>query len=63
MLHDTCASDRDRSIIAGHYVFSTPEFLQIKEESSHHIKDVDMHLKTAVKSSIYRYLSHFGGII
>lgn len=63
MLHDTCASDRDRSIIAGHYVFSTPEFLQIKEESSHHIKDIDIQLKAAVKSSISRYLHHFGGII
>ena len=26
MLKDTKATDRDRSIIAGHYIFSKPEF-------------------------------------
>jgi tagatose-1,6-bisphosphate aldolase non-catalytic subunit AgaZ/GatZ len=63
MLPDTLASDRDRSIIAGHYVFATPECLEIKAEAASTLAsngiDLEVHLKNAVKSSISRYLRHF----
>jgi hypothetical protein len=32
MLPNSTASDRDKSIISGHYIFSTPEFLELKKE-------------------------------
>ena len=33
MLKDSRATDRDRSIIAGHYIFSKPECIDIKKEA------------------------------
>ncbi len=63
MVPDTDATDRDRSIIAGHYVFSKPEFIEIKEEASKAFKkkgiDLDSLLKEKVKVSIYRYIKNF----
>ncbi len=60
MLEDTKASDRDRSIIAGHYVFSNPEVKALKEEASKKLESSGTHLeeylKQEVKKSIYRYL-------
>ena len=34
MLEKTAATDRDKAIIAGHYVFSKPEFIDLKSEVS-----------------------------
>ena len=63
MVKDSKASDRDRSIIAGHYIFSTPEFREIKMACQHHLtkKDIklDLELKRVVKKSIHRYMSNF----
>ncbi len=63
MLKDTQANDRDRAIIAGHYVFSYPEVSMLKEEASSalHSKGIELdgYLKAAVKKSILRYLTHF----
>ncbi len=63
MVPSTQASDRDRSIIAGHYVFATPECLEIKAEAikvlSQKGVDLEAHLKAAVKQSITRYVRHF----
>lgn len=63
MVPNTQASDRDRSIIAGHYVFATPECLEIKVEASKALSqkgvDLEAHLKAAVKNSITRYVRHF----
>lgn len=63
MLPNTTASDRDRSIIAGHYIFSTPEFLELKKYVSQHLKkkkiDLDACLYDEVKKSIFRYLCNF----
>ena len=60
MLPNTAASDRDRSIIAGHYIFSTPECLELKKDVSQHLKkkkiDLDTYLCDKVKKSIFRYL-------
>ena len=63
MVQDTDATDRDRSIIAGHYVFSSPETIELKKKASNILakKDIDLeeHLKEMVKKSIYRYLYNF----
>lgn len=63
MLSNTRATDRDRSIIAGHYVFSKPECAELKTEASrglaHKGIELEQHLKQQVKQSILRYLRHF----
>ena len=63
MLDNTNANDRDRSIIAGHYVFSTPECLELKKEAGKELAkkgiNLESHLKDQVKQSIQRYLSNF----
>lgn len=63
MLPDTKATDRDRSIIAGHYVFSKEECLTLKAEAATELQkkglDLDGYLRTQVKQSILRYLRNF----
>lgn len=63
MLPNTTASDRDRSIISGHYIFSIPECLELKKEVSQNLKnkniDLDSYLCDQVKKSIFRYLHCF----
>lgn len=63
MLSNTLATDRDRSIIAGHYVFSKPECSELKAEASRELAPkgikLDQHLKQQVKQSILRYLCNF----
>ena len=63
MLKDSDSTDRDRSIIAGHYVFSNPKFQQIKKEAqSTLIKkgiDIDFELKEVIKKAILRYMLNF----
>ena len=63
MLKNTSATDTDRAIIAGHYVFSKPECIEIKNKAQKILLpkgiDLSMHLKQAVKNSILRYLRHF----
>lgn len=63
MLPNTTASDRDKSIISGHYIFSTPECLELKKEVTQHLKnkriDLDSYLYDQVKKSILRYLDCF----
>ncbi len=63
MIDGTTATDRDRSLIAGHYVFSTPECKELKAEAAKllakkHI-DLEAYLKQQVKNSILRYLRSF----
>jgi tagatose-1,6-bisphosphate aldolase non-catalytic subunit AgaZ/GatZ len=63
MLDGTTATDRDRSLIAGHYVFSTPECKELKVEAAQLLArkqiDLEAHLKQQVKNSILRYLRSF----
>ena len=59
MLKDTNATDMDRSIIAGHYIFSSEEFISIKEEACSRIKNLNNILKSKVKDSIFRYMKAF----
>jgi tagatose-1,6-bisphosphate aldolase non-catalytic subunit AgaZ/GatZ len=63
MVKDTTATDRDKSIIAGHYVFATPEFNELIAEATGRLKnagiDLNQHLKESVKISILRYIRNF----
>ena len=45
MLNETSASKKDKSIIAGHYIFSSEEFYQIKKEAEKQINGIDEFLK------------------
>ena len=63
MLKDSQASDRDRAIIAGHYVFAKPECIELKAQAARKLAgkgiDLEGHLKQKVKQSIIRYLTNF----
>jgi len=59
MLKNTDASDTDRAIIAGHYVFSSNEFIEIKEKALKKIDNLEVFLKNKVKESIFRYMNAF----
>lgn len=63
MLDYTTATDRDRSLIAGHYVFSRPEVKELKIEAAKELERKGVHLedylKQTVKQSILRYLRNF----
>ena len=59
MLKDTDADDIDRAIIAGHYVFSSNEFIELKAKASAKINNLDGYLKNKVKESIFRYMKAF----
>jgi tagatose-1,6-bisphosphate aldolase non-catalytic subunit AgaZ/GatZ len=63
MLPNSTASIREKAIISGHYVFSTPECIELKKEASSSLKkkgiDLDTHLRNQVKKSIFRYMYNF----
>lgn len=63
MLKNTKANDRDRSVIAGHYVFSRPECVELKVEAGNALAkkgiNLEDYLKQQVKQSITRYLRNF----
>lgn len=63
MLRNTAATDRDRAIIAGHYVFATPECQELKAQAASKLQhkgiELDDYLKRQVKRSILRYLTNF----
>jgi tagatose-1,6-bisphosphate aldolase non-catalytic subunit AgaZ/GatZ len=64
MLENTRATDRDRSLIAGHYVFSNPEVKDLKIKAGKELErkgiKLEEYLKKQVKQSILRYLRNFG---
>jgi tagatose-1,6-bisphosphate aldolase non-catalytic subunit AgaZ/GatZ len=59
MLKDTDANDTDRAIIAGHYILSSNEFIELKAKASSKINNLDSLLKSKVKGSIFRYMNAF----
>jgi len=63
MLDNTSATDRDRAIIAGHYVFSKFECAELKADASRELAhkgvELEQFLKQQVKQSIMRYLCNF----
>jgi len=66
MLAESEATDRDRAIIAGHYVFSSPECIRLKEMAGRLLmgKGIELErlLKATVKQSILRYLCNFRSV-
>ena len=56
-------SDREKAIIAGHYNFSNPEFIEIKNKAEKILLtkniNLDLNLKGEIKKVIYRYLKNF----
>ncbi|HRJ12248.1 MAG TPA: class II D-tagatose-bisphosphate aldolase, non-catalytic subunit [Alphaproteobacteria bacterium] len=64
MLPQTTATDLDRAIIAGHYIFALPEFAEIKQDLAQYCVrdgiDLDRYLVNAVRNSILRYTDGFG---
>lgn len=60
---NTKVSDYEKSIIAGHYVFSNPYFKEIKKSAQFVLKkkkiNIDKILRLHVKFKINRYLKHF----
>jgi tagatose-1,6-bisphosphate aldolase non-catalytic subunit AgaZ/GatZ len=63
MIENSRATNRDCAIIAGHYVFSNPECIELKAEAGQQLKqkgiDLNGYLKQEVKQSILRYLRNF----
>ena len=64
MIKDSDATDYERSMIAGHYIFSNTEFIDLKNELKNILKkkkklDLDNYLKKEIKESINRYLYNF----
>ena len=59
MLKNTDANDTDRAIIAGHYVFSSNEFIKLKAKALKKIDNLEGFLKSKVKESIFRYMNAF----
>ncbi len=63
MIDGTKATDRERSLIAGHYVFSKPECVALKAEAGRALAakgiELEAYLKQQVKASISRYLNNF----
>lgn len=68
MLPETTADDVARATIAGHYVFSTPEFRALKaiatESLSRRGVDLDALLRQAIQTQVVRYMTHlnYGGV-
>ena len=63
MLLDTKAGEVEQAKIAGHYIFATDEFLDLKSEINTVVQKkgicLDDHLKQHVRDSIMRYLRAF----
>lgn len=61
MLPNSKATDRERALIAGHYVFSNPKIEGLKKKAQSRLKNinVDEYLKAEVRNSIMRYLRNF----
>ncbi len=63
MLSGTDASDEDKAIIAGHYVFAHEECQSLKKEAAKILEpqgvELELLLKQEVKVSILRYLKNF----
>jgi len=63
MIKDTKASDLDKSIISGHYIFGKNEFIFLKEKIESFLFkkniDLDKYLQFQIELSIIRYLRCF----
>ena len=59
MIPNSNTTKKDKAIISGHYIFSSKEFLELKNrilEKESDISDFDNFLKIEIRKSIIRYL-------
>ncbi|OXM48867.1 hypothetical protein [Amycolatopsis alba] len=54
----TAATDHERAVIAGHYVFATDEFRELKDRIARQAPDVDHRLRAAIYDAQLHYLVH-----
>ena len=63
MIKDSSATDQDRAIIAGHYIFSTPDCRELLMSATIELRekgiDLNQLLKNSIKKSILRYMQNF----
>lgn len=63
----SATTQEDCAIMAGHYIFSSPDCAALKEKARIDLRakgiDLDSELKRAVKQSIFRYMCHFNKIL
>jgi len=63
MMQGSAADDMEKSIIAGHYIFSTPKFLEMKTAAARYLADrgidLDEVLCAAIRRGMERYLHAF----
>ena len=63
ILKDSKISEKQKAILAGHYVFAKEEFLLIKEKAKSELSkkmiNLDIILREAIKKSMNRYLINF----
>ena len=63
MIKKSQATNREKALISGHYIFATRDFLDLKLKAQNRLKrkgiDLDNLLKDAVRESIARYLIQF----
>ena len=63
MIKKSQATNREKALISGHYIFATRDFLDLKLKAQNRLKrkgiDLDNLLKDAVRESIVRYLIQF----
>ena len=63
MLPNTSADASSRSLIAGHYIFSSVEgsnlISEVRDILEDHDIDLDEHLRNAIEDAIYRYFRNF----
>lgn len=59
IMTEAITSDEEKAIIAGHYIFSTDEFLKLKDQAQKRLKqiDIDQILKNDVKEKILYYIN------
>ena len=63
MIEGNKTTDRDKALIAGHYNFSKPKFVEIKNKAEIILlkKGINLNLilKESIKRAVYRYLKNF----
>ena len=63
MIEGNKSTDRDKAVIAGHYNFSKPKFVEIKNKAEIILlkKGINLNLilKESIKRAVYRYLKNF----
>ena len=63
LLTSSETNDRDKAIIAGHYVFSSSDCKELKTKASQELErkgiDLNEFLKDSIKKPITRYLRNF----